>query len=539
MPVPKTGALPLGYTPATVRAYSAGTGNVKGKAHEMTADPERIPVIVGVGQINDRPEVPGDGLDPVALMAEALRRADADGGGGWLADCQSLAVVAQLAWPQLNPVDGLVAEALDIAPAHCEQTVKPNGDSPVRLLHEAANRIGRGEAAICAVTGGEALRTAGQLAAMKRPEGSETPNALRDAPHRNRTGYAQRHGLVLPVDVYPLYENAGRAAYGQSLSEGQAESGALWAGMSEVAAASEGAWLREAIDAEAIVTPGPRNRPIAFPYTKFQVANSAVNQGAGFIVASLAEARRRGLSEDRLVFIGHGAAAHEDEDFLKRDRYDASPSLTVTIERTMAANALTAQDLAHVELYSCFPCVPKMARRVLDWPIDRPITVFGGLTFGGGPIGNYMSHALAAMVAKLRGTGDKGLLFANGGYATHNHAIVLSGAPTEAGFPQDFDVQAEADARRGPIPALDEDYEGDAEIETYTVFYDREGAVRSGVVVARTPEGHRVLAQVNGADDEAIATLTDGRREPVGRRGRIERGECARWSFGDAKGERM
>ena len=74
-------------------------------------DPERIPVIVGVVQINDRPEQPGDGLDPVGLMAEALRRADVDAGRGLLADCDSLAVVAQLGWQQLNPVDEKVAGA--------------------------------------------------------------------------------------------------------------------------------------------------------------------------------------------------------------------------------------------------------------------------------------------------------------------------------------------------------------------------------------------------------------------------------------------
>ncbi|MEP0561152.1 MAG: acetyl-CoA acetyltransferase, partial [Qipengyuania citrea] len=105
-------------------------------------DPQTIPVIIGVGQINDRPEQPGDGLDPVGLMAEALRRADADAGDGVLEDCDSLAVVAQLAWPQLNPVDGKVAEALGIDPSHCMQTAMPNGDSPILLLNEAANRIG-------------------------------------------------------------------------------------------------------------------------------------------------------------------------------------------------------------------------------------------------------------------------------------------------------------------------------------------------------------------------------------------------------------
>ena len=61
----------------------------------MELDAERIPVIVGVGQVNDRPERPGDGLDPVGLMAEAMRRADRDGAEGLLTECDSLAVVTQ------------------------------------------------------------------------------------------------------------------------------------------------------------------------------------------------------------------------------------------------------------------------------------------------------------------------------------------------------------------------------------------------------------------------------------------------------------
>ena len=486
-------------------------------------DPEHVPVIVGVGQVNDRPQEPGDGLDPVELMVEALRRADSDTGADLLKDCDSLSVVAQLAWPQLNPVDGTVAEELGIAPAHRMQTAMPNGDSPILLLHEAANRIGRGEAGICAITGGEALRTAGQLAALRKRDDGEKPNALRDATHRVRKGYAQSYGLVVPTDVYPLYENAGRAAYGQTLAEGQAESGAIWSLMSEVAAETEGAWIRKPVSADNVTTPSESNRPIAFPYTKLQVANSSVNQGAGFIVTSFAEARRRGIAEDRMVWIGHGAAAHENGNFLARDRYDASPSLATSIERTMTLNDIAAADLAHVELYSCFPCVPKMARRVLGWPLEKPATVFGGLTFGGGPIGNYMSHAVVAMVEKLRGSGDKGLLFANGGYATHNHTILLSGAPTGAAFPQDFDYQAEADDRRGAVPPLDEGYAGPATIESYTVHYGREGSPQSGVVVARTPDGARTLASVAADDGTTIAFLTNGKREPVGTEGTVVR----------------
>ena len=55
-----------------------------------------------------------------------------------------------------------------------------------------------------------------------------------------------------------------------------------------------------------------------------------------------------------------------------------------------------------IELYSCFPCVPKMARRTLGLGPDVQPTVTGGLTFFGAPLNTYMTHAACAMVRKLR-----------------------------------------------------------------------------------------------------------------------------------------
>ncbi|HRE34520.1 MAG TPA: acetyl-CoA acetyltransferase, partial [Sphingopyxis terrae] len=345
---------------------------------------------------------------------------------------------------------------------------------------------------------------------------------IRKVATRREPDYAQKHGLAAPVDVYPLYENATRAAWGQSLAEAQGESAEIWSHFSEVAAANEGAWIRKPATPADILRVDERNRPIAFPYSKLMVANSSVNQGAGFLVASLAEARRRGIPEDRLIYVGMGAAAKEPASILRRDRYTGSVSMETSINRTLALNGMTAQDFDFVELYSCFPCVPKMARRTLGWPVDRPATVFGGLTFGGGPIANYMSHAIVSMVEKLRREGRYGFLFANGGFATDNHCIVLGKEPiAAASFPQDFDYQAEAEAKRGPVPDLVEDYAGPATIESYTVFYGRDGAPRAGVVVARTPEGRRTLAHVDVGDTAMLAFLTDGAKEPVGTAGEV------------------
>jgi acetyl-CoA C-acetyltransferase len=494
----------------------------------MNTDPARIPVIIGTGQVNDR----ACEMDSLQLMIAALEKADADAGGGWIAALDSIATVNQISFPQLGHCAQHIAQHFSIAPKHVEQTPWPTGESPVQLLNEAANRIGAGEVEVAFVGGAEALRTAAERA---RAATGEKKDALRDVAAGGAKGWMQQHGLVAPTDLYPLYENATRAAWGQSLSEAQEESGIIWAGMSGVAAANPNAWIRTAQPAEAITSADTDNRPIAFPYQKRMVANSSVNQGAGFIVTSLARARAAGIGDDRIVHVGMGAAAHEAHNMLKRDHYVEPAGMVVTLNETLARNGLTTADLDHVELYSCFPCVPKMARRIIGWPVDRPITAFGGLTFGGGPIGNYMSHAIASMVDTLRGAGGTALMFANGGYATHFHGLVLSSRPLpNATFPHDFDVNPQADALRGAEPGIDEGYQGPATIETYTLFYRRDGSVRFGTIIARTPDGKRTLARVDAADSGMIAFLTDGGAEPVGVSGRIAPGDdgLMRWRSG-------
>jgi acetyl-CoA C-acetyltransferase len=479
----------------------------------------RTPVIIGVGQVNDRDE-PGrtaQGLDSLGLMAAALHAADRDAGGGWLPRLGSLGVVDQISYPQLGDVSAPLADLVGAKPRFCYKSGYASGDSPLFLLNEAANRIGAGEITVAAVAGGEALRTAARSPAQA--------DAVRTVALRRGPSYRHRYGLIAPVDVYPLYENAGRAAYGQTLAEGQAESAEIWSRFSQVAADNPGAWLRRVLSPEEIKTATPANRPIAFPYLKLMVANSSVNQGAAFLITSLDEARSRGIGDDRMIFVGRGAAAHEPTDLMARANYSESPSMAVSLTKALELNELRASELDYAELYSCFPCVPKMARRVIDWPLDRPATVFGGLTFGGGPIGNYMSHAVVSMVLKLRASGRYGLLFANGGIATHNHSLILSRTAFAPNiFPQEFDFQRQADALRGPAPPVNEQYVGPAIVETYTVFYDRSGVAQGGAVIGRTPSGARFIAKVPADDAATIHWLTSGAQEPVGAAGAAVRG---------------
>lgn len=488
----------------------------------MNPSPEHVPVLIGVGEVVDRSRDPAQGREPLALMLDALREAQADAGAGLLAQVDSLDVVCEYSWPYVD-APGLVARGAGMQPARaCYGEV--GGESPVRFIHEAALRIQRGESQLAAIVGAEATYTT--AAAMKA--GVNLPWAERDKKAQLLTGrefsapVAVDHGVCIPTNVYPLYENAASAHWGQTQGEALEESGQVWSAMSRLAAANPHAWLREPYTAQAITTPSERNRLIAWPYTKHMVANPLVNQGAAVLVASVARARALGIDPSRWVYLHGGASAQEPRDYLARDRYVDSHAQTEVLRAALRLGGGDISRFAALELYSCFPCVPKMARRVLGLPADANLSVTGGLSFFGAPLNNYMTHAAAAMVRQLRAApGARGLLYGQGEFVTKHHALVLSTAPSDAPLVADYSVQAQADARRGAVPAFVHDHEGTASVETFTVLYARDGQPEYAAVIARTPDGSRLMARVPGSDARTLSHLTRLDAQPVGSAGQV------------------
>ena len=479
--------------------------------------PDRIPVIVGVGEALDRPSDLSKALEPLALMEAALREADADAGGGFLARIASLDVVNQLSWRYADTA-GELCTRLDIAPARAVYG-PVGGESPVRFLHEAAIRIARGEAEVCAVVGAEAQWSVNKArAAGVDLPWTPKPPADGGGPRIEVHPLALKLGVFLPVSVYPFYENAAAHHWGQTPRQALAESGALWSAYAAVAAGQPNAWIKTAFTPEQITTPRPDNRPIAWPYTKLMVANMQVNQGAAVILTSLAAARAAGIPDERLVFIWGGAAAREPGDYLRRDHYHGSVAQDAVLE---AASGMV-EGFDALELYSCFPCVPKMARRTLNLPADVTPTVTGGLTFFGAPMNDYMTHAAVAMTRRLR-SGGTGLLYGQGEFVTKHHGLVLADRPAPEGARalKEVSVQATADARRGPVPAFVETATGPAILETHTVLYDRDGAPTHGVAIVRTQDGARTLARVPANDRDTLAALTAPDAFAIGRTGSL------------------
>src|ERR1700682_311593 len=406
---------------------------------------DRIPVIVGVGEIVDRPNEIAAGLEPLSLLVEALKRAEADSGGKLLGEIGSLDIVNFLSWRYRDP-EQLLSDCLGITPRHAYYG-PVGGESPIRYLHEAAQRIARGECSVAAVCGAEAQSTAtkAERAGVELPW---TPFA-HDVPEPKRGAAFQKPmavklGVFRPVTVYPFYEAASSAHWGQTPREAMAESGALWSTYSSVASQNPNAWLKRHVTSDEITTPTPDNRLIAWPYTKLMVANPTVNMGGAVLMTSLAKARAAGIAEDRLIHIWGGASAEEPRDYLERDSFVESHAQNAVLKAVMELTCGDGKAFDAIELYSCFPCVPKMARRTLGLGADVQPTVTGGLTFFGAPLNTYMTHAACAMVRRLRGGAKLGLLYGQGGFVTKHHGLVLSWQGPKAPLQQVTSGAAEA-----------------------------------------------------------------------------------------------
>ncbi|MEZ5138318.1 MAG: hypothetical protein R2711_06005 [Acidimicrobiales bacterium] len=310
-------------------------------------------------------------------------------------------------------------------------------------------------------------------------------------------------GVVAPSSVYAIFEHALRAQEGWTIDEHRDRLAALWAGFNEVAVGNPHAWIREPWTAERIREATPDNRMVGFPYTKVMNANNAVEQAACFVVTSVEQARALGIAADRWVFPWSGSDAHEHWHLSHRWSLAAAPAIGIAGRAALELAGVGVDDLAHVDVYSCFPS-GGADRGARDRPaLDRPLTVTGGLSFAGGPWNDYVSHSIATMVEVLRAEpGAVGLVTGNGGYLTKHAMGVLSTDPPPQPW-RHAHPQAEVDAL--PRRELAEEVDGEATVEAGVAMFGREGPERVLVAVL-LPDGRRAWAGTS--DPEAMARVT-------------------------------
>ena len=480
---------------------------------------------MGAGQVLERPHPDValvDRPEPVELMARALEAATDDCGPAGVGQrlfrqAGSLRVMFPLSWPYANPA-ALVAQRLGIEPPEMALSAI-GGNSPQSLAAVSAASIAAGELDVVLLTGAECIAT--RVAARRDPERPVLPWTTQPpttpAPvvygieREPVTDFEKSRGLDRPLRVFPLFATALRAAAGMGVNEYQVYVSELWSRFSEVAAGNPFAWTQRDVSAEEIRTVTDSNRMVSYPYPKLMNANDRVDMGAALVMCSLQTARDAGVPDDNMVFPVSSADAHDHWFLSHRHDLASSPAIRYAARAVLQAARVTAEDVAHVDLYSCFPCAVQIGAAEIGLALDdpnRPLTVTGGLGFAGGPGNNYVTHSLATMARVLRSDpGSLGLVTGLGWYATKHSVGLWSSAPPAHPFAV-LDPQADVDAL-GQRSA-GSDVEGDVTVEAYTVVHDRDGRPELGILALMSGDGRRSWGNVTDTDTLAFLMEEEG-----------------------------
>src|SRR3954469_14932485 len=189
----------------------------------MSIDP-RTPVIVGVGQVQQRVADPASALEPIALLAEAARAADADAAArqSLLTTVDTVAVPNILSWGYPDP--GALLARLVGAKPRTTITTTVGGNSPQMLVNRLAPAIARGDHDVVLLGGTECVYTRWR-ARRAEPKAWLEWTQTDDPPCPNVWGddrpcssqYEMAHMALAPTQVYPLFETSLRGDAGRSV----------------------------------------------------------------------------------------------------------------------------------------------------------------------------------------------------------------------------------------------------------------------------------------------------------------------------------
>ena len=482
------------------------------------------PVIVGAAQYTQRVEDPHDGLDPIGMMERALRDAAEDAGAPSMLPAIEKLYVPRGTWRYGDPAR-LVADRVGATGARSAVGII-SGHIVQVMLDRACAEIAAGTHEIIAIVGGESENSRRRL--QKQDPDAIWDDSIEGQPDFDVGSYGTDPfpaieslvGALLPSAGFALCDTSLRASLGETPAQHRERISQLAARLSTVASNNPYAWMREPFTAEEIRDPSPNNRMVNYPYTKLMTSNISVDQSSALIVCSERAAQRYGIQADRRVYL-RAAAEMSHETFLsEREELHRHPGMDVTARRLLEVTGIDANELEHVDLYSCFPFSVQAGARAIGLSEDRPLSVTGGLTFSGGPFGNYVLQAIARMVEVLRESpGATGLVGSVGGTFQKFAYATYSTDPGDSPAPTVIDTSAEYAAM--PTRPWLEQYDGEVTVEAYTVNVDH-GGPQSVTFSALTPDGARVWA-LSHDPDMMQALLAD--EDLCGRRAKLQAGE--------------
>ncbi len=468
----------------------------------------RAPCVIGVAQLVSRGDE-GPAPEPLAMWEQVCRgaAADAQASGDVLARTDSLQIVYCQSWQYDDPT-GRLSHRLGIDPRHRIYS-GIGGTTPQVLVDDVATAIVHGNLDVGIVCGAEALDTRRQLKkAGEKPAWSHRDADPPPFPFEAPFHPAEvAHEVVQAWLTFPVWDVARRAHLGVAPDEYRRRIGELMAPMTEVAAANPYAWFPRTRSAEELVTPAPDNRLVGYPYTKYTVSIMDVDLAAAVVVASHEAADALGVPPERRVYLRGWAYGRSPTYVAEHAEPWRCPAMGEVFGQALATAGVGVDDLAHLDLYSCFASSVHLALDALGVAPDDPrgVTVTGGLPFAGGAGSDYVTHSIATMVDVLRqDPGSAGMVTGVGMHLTKHVAGVYSTEPGPLDLPDLAAVQARITSAY-PRKRITDRATGPATVATYTVAHGRDGSAEWGLAICDLPDGSRAYARME--DDALLARV--------------------------------
>jgi acetyl-CoA C-acetyltransferase len=466
------------------------------------------PVLVGVAAVQQKIADYDQALEPVALMEQALRQAADDAGAPGLLQRSSEILVPKGIWGYSDP-GRLLADALGAGQA--ATVLGEIGVSQQTLLTRACQRIASGEAQVVLVTGAEA-KYRSLCAAKAGAEASETaqqdvePTEALLPDDELWSPVESAAGLGMPVGYYAIMDSALRYQQGMSPDVHRDQMAAMYQRFSEIAADNPDAWAEDPVEAAFIRDASPANRMLAFPYTKLHNSQWNVDQGAGLIFCSVAIAQELGIDRSRWIFPRAFAESNFMSVVSARGDLGSCPGFRIAGAAAASRAGVSFDDIRLRELYSCFPYAVRSQLHEFALSGEGDLSVTGAMTFGGGPLNNFVYQATVKMAQLLRESPEEvGLVTTVSGMLTKQGVALWSATPGPAGW--GFDDVTEQVRGESDIREVVADFDGDASVAGYTVLYQGADPWRA-VAVFDLPDGNRTVAF--SEDAAAIAQMESG-----------------------------
>jgi len=469
---------------------------------------DHSPVLVGVSVVNQRFETAGEGRQAYQLMIDALVMASNDAGTSELLKQANAIQVPKGTWAYTNPAN-LLADAIGAKDART--VLSDIGILQQTLFSRACCQIVEGECDIVLVVGGEAKYRDLQatIAGLKLHDVGEQqvePDVTLSPGAELRSQVERDAGFGMPVGDYAIIDSALRYKQNMSVDDHRDQMAATYQSFSHIAESNPDAWNRQRIDAAYIRNPSPKNKMLAFPYTKLHNSQWNVDQASALIFCSVAKARELKIDESQWVYPLASVESNHLSMVSERKELHRCPGFYHVGKKALMLTGKSIEQIEHRELYSCFPAAIRTQIVELGLNEGQSLSVTGAMTFAGGPLNNFVLQATVKMAQILRQhPGDTGLVTCVSGMLTKQACALWSTQANPRGF--QFSDVSEAVASDTELCELVAGYRGTAVVAGYTVLYQGEQPYR-GIAVVDIDDKRRTVVYTE--ESELMAEMLIG-----------------------------